>query len=83
MGETKRNEEVRWVEHEAVKGTSEPAKHISKNPTHQFSWKTLMRAPEDWRKRRIWETFLIKIQNPTLNDHKDVRTLLLFRNGVT
>ena len=80
---TKRNVEVRWAEHEAVKGTSGPAKHISNKPKHKFSWRTLMRALEDWRKRRILETFLIKIQNPTLNDHKNVRNLLLFINGVT
>ena len=49
-----------------------------------------MRAPEDWKKRRILETFLIKMQNPTLNDHKDIRNdhkdirnLLFFRNGIT
>ena len=41
-----------------------------------------MRASKDWKKRRILETFLIKIKNPTLNDHKDIRNLLLFRNGV-
>ena len=51
LGETKRNVEVRWAEHEAVKGISEPAKHISKNPTHKFSWRTLIRDPEDWKKR--------------------------------
>ena len=83
LGEMKRYVEVRWAEHEAVQGTSETAKHISKYPKHKFWWRTLMRVKEDWKKRRILETFLIKMQNPPLNNHKDVRNLLLFRNDVT
>ena len=75
LGKTKINVEVRWVEDEAVKGTSEPAKHISKSSTHKFSWITLMHAPENWKKKRILETFLIKMQNATL---MTIRTLEIY-----
>ena len=42
-----------------------------------------MRAPEAWKKKRILEALLIEMQNPTLTEPKDIRNLLLFRNGVT
>ena len=42
-----------------------------------------MRAPVDWKKRGVLETCFIKMKNPNLNDQKDIRNLLLFRNGVT
>ena len=52
IGETKRNVEVRWLEHEQLKGKSEPAKHLNKNPTHKFSWRVLMSAPQNTRVRK-------------------------------
>ena len=52
IGETKRNVEVRWLEHEHLKGKSEPAKHLNKNPTHKFSWRVLMSAPQNTRVRK-------------------------------
>ena len=52
IGETKRNVEVRWLEHEHLKGKSEPAKHLNKNPTHKFSWRVLMSAPQNTRIRK-------------------------------
>ena len=36
VGKTKRNVEIRWAEDEAVRGTFEPANHLSKYPTHTF-----------------------------------------------
>ena len=60
VGETKRNATTKWAEHKATNGTSEPAKHISTNPSHEFEWKVLSRAADDWRKR-IFEAFFIKM----------------------
>ena len=47
VSETKRNATTRWAEHKAKNGTSEPAKHISRNPSYEFKWKTLSRAPDN------------------------------------
>ena len=83
VGKTKRNATTNWAEHKGTNGTSEPAKHISRNPSHEFEWKVLSRAPDDWRKRRIFEALFIKMLNPSINDHRDIIKLWLFRNGIT
>ena len=83
VGETKRNATTRWAKHKATNGTSEPSKHISRNPSHKFEWKVLSRAPGDRRKRRILEAFFIKMLNSSINDHRDIIKLWLFRNGIT
>ena len=36
IGETARNVEIRWQEHEDTQKYSEPAKHLKKSPTHSF-----------------------------------------------
>ena len=44
FGETVRNVEIRWEEHEDMQKDSEPAKHLKNNPTHPFTWKILLPA---------------------------------------
>ena len=44
VGETLRNVETRWKEHEDVKKNSEPAKHLLDNPKHSFKWRVLLPA---------------------------------------
>ena len=83
VDEAKRNATTKWAEHKVTNGTSEPAKHISTNPSHEFEWKVLSRAPDDWRKRRILKAFFIKMLNSSINDHRDIKNLCLFRNGIT
>ena len=41
------------------------------------------RDPEYTRKRKIFDVFLIKSINPSLNEQVDTKLLVLFRNGVT
>ena len=36
IGETVRNKKIRWDEHQDIRKTSEPTKHLSKNPDHMF-----------------------------------------------
>ena len=45
IGETKRNREVRWREHEDPAGKTEPTKHLMENTSHKFTWKVLSAAP--------------------------------------
>ena len=45
IGETVRNAEIRWNEHEHKNSKSEPAKHLKWNSTHKFRWTIISKAP--------------------------------------
>lgn len=83
IGETKRNVSVRWGEHNSSDEKSQPSKHLVRNPQHQFVWSILSKAPIDWRKRKILEAYYISLEKPSINDQKDIHSLILFRNGIT
>ena len=83
IGETKRNVELRWEEHENICKDFEPAKHLKENLSHKFSWKVLFAAPVNKRIRKILEAFEIALKRPSLNEQIDSKKLLLFRNGIT
>ena len=83
IGETKRNVEVRWEEHEDPKGKSEPASHLQKNPSHSFSWTVMMNASLNTRLRKNLEASIVAFMKPKLNNQLDSKKLVLFRHGVT
>ena len=83
MGETVRNASIRWSEHNNIYGNSEPAKHIAANTTQAFSWKGISVAPKNAHKRKLLETMIIRLYNPSLNEQVETKSLILFRNGVT
>ena len=83
IGETRRNVELRWEEHEDISKDSEPAKHLKENLNHKFSLKILLAAPESKRFRKILETSEIALKRLSLNEQIGSKKLLLFRNGVT
>ena len=83
IGETKRNTEVRWNEHNDPKGESEPAKHLYNNPSHEFSWSILLSASRNRRVRRNLEASVVALKMPDLNNQTDSKKLTLFRYGVT
>ena len=82
IGETKRNVEIRWQEHNDIRRDSEPAKHLKENPDHVFKWNILMSAPINLKIRKILESYTIKVKRPILNDQLE-NNLILFKNGVT
>ena len=85
IGETKRNVEVRWEEHEDPKGKSEPASHLQQNPTHSFSWSVCvqMNASQNIQIRKNLEASIVAFAKPKLNNQLGSKKLVLFRHGVT
>ena len=83
VGETVRNVEVRWAEHNSSKGKSEPSKHLQINNDHAFVWRIISSAPKNSRERKNLEASIIAIKRPSLNNQIETKTLQLFRNGIT
>ena len=83
IGETKRNFETWWNEHENPNKDSEPAKHLRKFPAHKLNWKILLTAPTNAKLRKILESSMIVLKQPSLNEQLDFDKLILFRNGAT
>ena len=82
IGETKRNVEKRCNEHDNRNKDSEPAKHLRKFPCHKFDWKILLTAPANAKLRKILESSMIALKQPSWNKQLDFDLLTLFRNGV-
>ena len=83
IGETKRNVEIRWAEHNDPRGKSEPASHLYGNPTHSFQWRVIMSAHKNLRIRRNLEASVVALNRPKLNNQLESKKLTLFRYGVT
>ena len=83
IGETVRNVEIRWQEHEDTQKYSELEKLLKNNPTHSFTWKVLLPASSIRRIRQNMEASIIALKRPSLNERVESKKLLLFRNGVT
>ena len=83
IGQTVRNAEIRWNEHEDKNRKSEAVKHLKENPTHKFRWTIISKASENFRKCRVLEAYFVKTICPTLSEHLDNDILTLFRNSIT
>ena len=83
IGETVRNVEIRWQEHEDIQKDSGPAKHLKNNPTHSFTLKVLLPGSSIWRIRQNMKASIIALKRPSLNERVESKKLLLFWNGVT
>ena len=78
IGETKRNAEVRWNEHNNPTKSSEPSKHLRRNLDHCFTWAVISNAPKNGKTRKN-----LKASYIDLNEQQDFERLVLFRNDVT
>ena len=83
IGETIRNIETRWKEHNTPSDKSNPSKHINSHLDHIFTWSIICNALTNKFKRKIMEAYFIAINKPTLNDQLDSYLLHLFANGIT
>ena len=82
IGETDRNVDIRWKEHNNPSHRSNPSKHLTNNIFYEFQWKTIEIAPRNISKRKILEAFFISRYKPKLNNQFEMRQLLLFKNGI-
>ena len=83
IGETKRNAEVRWNEHNNPTKSSEPSKHLRSNINHYFRWVVISNAPKNARTRKNLEASYIALEKPDLNRQKESGRLVLFSNCIT
>ena len=71
IGETKRNVEVRWNEHNNPTKSSEASKHLRSNINHYFTWAVISNAPKNAKTRKNLEASYIALWKPDLNEQKD------------
>ena len=83
IGETKRNADVRWNEDNNPTKSSEPPKQLISNINHYFIWVNISNAPTNTKTRKNLETSYVALWKSDLNEQKDFKRLVLFRNGVT
>ena len=83
VGETKRNVETRWMEHNTPNDKSNPAKHLTDHIDHSFTWKIICNAPKRKLAPKILEAYFIGTMKTSLNDQINSDLLHLFRNGIT
>ena len=70
------NDKTKWDEHQDVRKTSEPTKHLSENPDHMFEWKCLLNASSNSRQNKNLEASFNAILGPSLNYQIDTKKLI-------
>ena len=70
IGETKRNVEVIWDEHNNPTKSSEPLKHFRSNISHYFTQTVISNSPKNTKTRNIFEASYIALWKPDLNEQK-------------
>ena len=81
IGETNRNVETRWNEHNMSSEKSNPSKHRNTNITYHFTLSVICNAPTLTQK--ILEPYFIVLLKLTLNDQIESDLLHLFKNCIT
>ena len=68
IGETRRNVEVKWNEHNNPTKSSEPSTHLRSNISHCFKWAVISNAPKIVKTRKNLEASYIALWKPSLNE---------------
>ena len=76
IGETKRNEEVRWNEHSNPTKSSEPSKNHGSNINHYFTCVVILNAPKKAKTRKNLDASYNALWKPDLNEQKDFDRLV-------
>ena len=83
IGETKRNAEVTWNEHNNPTKSLESSKYLQSNINHYFTWAVISNASKNAETRKNLAASYVALWKPDLNEQKDFERLVLFRNGFT
>ena len=73
IGETKRNAEVRWNEHNNLTKSSEPSKHLRCNINHCFTWPVITNAPKMLRPGRTQKHHILLSRNLILTNKRTLK----------
>ena len=76
IGETIRNSDFRWNEHEDIHKEFEPAKNLRKNPKCKFKWEIVLQPPKSYRQRKNLKASFVAIMGATLNNQLDTKTFI-------
>ena len=79
IGETKRNTEVRWSEHNNATKISEQSKHLRSDINHCFTWPAISNAPKNDKTRKNLEASYIALWKPDLKEQKEFLRLYLYQ----
>ena len=82
IGETKRNAEVRWNDHNNPTKSSELSKHFQRNINYYFTWTVISDAPKNAKTRKNLEASYIFPLKPDLIEQKDFERLVLFQSDI-
>ena len=78
IGETRRNVELQWEEHENTSKDSEPAKYLKENLNRKFSWKISFTAAENKRIRKILEASEVVFKRPSKTNKLNLKSFCYF-----
>ena len=67
----------------ASKETSELGEPLLFNPGHTVNWEILINASKQVNKQKISDAFYARTFPPNLNNQLNIKSTLLFRNGIT
>ena len=68
IGESIRNVEVHWDEHNNPMKRSSPSKHIKDNLDHVVNWSVNANAPKNMFQQNFLQAYYIVLEKPTLNE---------------
>ena len=75
IGETKRNAEGRWNEHNNPTNSSEPSKHLRSTINLCFTWAVTLNAPKNAKTRKNLEASYIGLENLILTNKRTLKDL--------
>ena len=76
VGETKRNAEVRWNEHNNHTKSSEASKHLQSNINHYFTLVVISNAPKNAKTRKNLEGSYITLWKADLIEQKEFKRFI-------
>ena len=73
IGETKRNTEDRWNQHNNPPKSSEPSRHLRSNINHYFTWAVISNTPKMLRRGRTGKHHILLSGNLILTNKRTLK----------